>query len=206
MESQTNLERLEPAFQSILENRMSDVPVINERLMVKAIGFEPWHEYQLGILVTPWFMNLLLLPESSPDVNRDENKLKIGEKQTHVFPSGAYEFIVGFEEGLGFYLSCSLFSPMFEFEDQQAAELTAKEALVALMDIQNEDVESQQHSEEIAQIWSGEKPRPEKTAGFESQYDEVEEVSRKTLSERVNEPTSRRDFLRGKVFTEDANK
>ena len=202
MNRQTNLEQLEPTFQNILESRMSDVPVVNERLIVKAVGFEQWHEYQLGILVTPWFMNLLLLPE----LNEGETSMKVGDKYTHVFPSGAYEFIVGFEEGLGFYLSCSLFSPMFEFEDQLAAELTAKEALSAIMDEQNEDVESQQHNEEIAQIWSGEKPMPKNTKGFDLQQDEVEEISRKTLSERINQPTSRRDFLRGKVFTEDVSK
>jgi [NiFe] hydrogenase assembly HybE family chaperone len=166
MPNQTNLAQLEPIFQMILEKRMEGVPIINDRLTVKAVDFQQWHSYQLGILITPWFMNLILLPAIKTNVEQAQ----VGSKETHVFPSGAYEFIAGFEDGLGFYLSCSLFSPMFEFEDQDIAELTAQEALLAIMSEDNLDVE------------------------------------KKTLSERISEPTSRRDFLRGKVFTEDANK
>jgi [NiFe] hydrogenase assembly HybE family chaperone len=202
MANQTNLAQLEPTFQMILEQRMEGVPVINDRLSVKAVDFQQWHSYQLGILITPWFMNLILLPEIETDVEQAQ----VGSKKTHVFPSGAYEFIMGFEDGLGLYLSCSLFSPMFEFEDQSTAELTAQEALSAIMNEENIDVESQGRDNEITQIWAGEKPEPDKTDSLFSAQDEIEAEQRKTLSERIKEPTSRRDFLRAKVFIADADK
>jgi [NiFe] hydrogenase assembly HybE family chaperone len=200
-----SLELLEPTFQMILEQKMEGIPVINDRLAVKAIGFHQWNDFQLGVLVTPWFMNLMLLPQLEEGYQPN-----IGSTQTYTFPSGAYDFIVGFEDKIGVYLSCSLFSPMFEFEDQEAAELTAEEVLSAIMNQDNIDIESQQRSKEIAEIWSGEKPAPEKTEEFTSRQDSVEkpepELERKIFSERINEPTSRRNFLRGKVFTQDANK
>ena len=202
MERNYNLDQLAPTFQMILDDRMEGVPVLNDRLKVKMIDFQQWKDYQLGILITPWFMNLILLP----DLNTDGKPPKVGIKQTKVFPSGAYEFIVGFEDDLGFYLSCSLFSPMFEFEDQAAAELTAQEALLAIMDEDNVDAESQSRDTEIEQIWAGEKPIPEKADSLFTEQDKVENVDRKSLSDRIKEPTSRRDFLRGKVFTESSNK
>jgi [NiFe] hydrogenase assembly HybE family chaperone len=202
MLSNGSLEQLEPTFQKILDERMEGVPVINDRLTIKAIGFHQWNDFQLGILVTPWFMNLMLLPQ----VETEDSQAKIGSIQTQVFPSGAYDFIVGFENELGVYLSCSLFSPMFEFEDQHAAELTAKEALSAIMNEENVDAKSQSRTKEIQEIWSGEKPTPEKIDGFATQQEEADGSDRKTLSESINEPTSRRDFLRGKVFSKDANK
>ncbi len=202
MSNQTNLALLEPTFQMILEDRMEGVPVINDRLTVKAIGFHKWQSYQLGILITPWFMNLILLPE----IEADAEQAQLGSKKTHVFPSGSYEFIIGFEEELGFYLSCSLFSPMFEFEEQAAAELTAHEALSAIMNEDNVDIESQRRDNEITQIWAGEKPAPDKTDSLFTRQDNTAEGEQKTLSERIKEPTSRRDFLRGKVFTEGADK
>jgi len=198
----TSLEQLEPTFQTILDERMKGVPVVNEQLAVRTIGFDQWNDYQLGILITPWFMNLMLLP--SIDLQQDD--VKVGSIQTHVFPSGAYDFIVGFELGLGLYLSCSLFSPMFEFEDQYAAELTAKEALSAIMNDENTDIDSQIRDKEIVEIWAGEKPEPDKTDSLFAKQDDLDKPEHKPLSERIKESTSRRDFLRGKVFSENVDK
>jgi [NiFe] hydrogenase assembly HybE family chaperone len=197
-----NLEQLEPTFQMILDERMEGIPIVNEELAVKAMGFHQWNDYQLGILITPWFMNLMLLPS----IEWQQYGVKIGSIHTHVFPSGAYDFIVGFEDKIGFYLSCSLFSPMFEFEDQHAAELTAKEALTAIMNDENSDLDSQISDTEIVEIWAGERPEPDKTDSLFSKQDDLKESEHKPISERIKEPTSRRDFLRGKVFSENVDK
>ncbi|PHS70720.1 MAG: hypothetical protein COB23_03340 [Methylophaga sp.] len=202
MSNHSALEQLEPTFKMILQQRMVDVPVINHSLTVKAIGFHQWNDYQLGILITPWFMNLMLLPTAETE----DHQTKIGSTQTYVFPSGAYDFMVGFEDGLGIYLSCSLFSPMFEFADQAAAESTATAAIAAIMDEDNEDVESQSHSQEIAKIWADEQNLPTAQDDVATESPPDDEPERKSLSERINEPTSRRDFLRGKVFTENLEK
>ena len=190
--------KLEKTFRHIQQMRMAGVPVINENLVVKALLFQEWNDHKLGILVTPWFMNLMLIP------NRDTDSTpKTGTIHQHVFPSGSYDFVAGFEDEIGHYLSCSLFSPMFEFENQEAAELTASEALKAIMNEENIDNSSQNPANEIEQIWNGKLPSPEKTHNFDGSKIEpkiAKTTPRKKLSERLKEPTSRRDFLRAKAF------
>ncbi len=216
--------QLEATFRQIHTERMQDVPVVNEKLSVKATRFYPWKDYQLGILITPWFMNIMLLPNDKSNEkasNASDTKTpssnisyKVGATQNHVLPSGSYEFVTGYEESTGFYESCSLFSPMFDFTDQETAELTAKEALLALMDRENIDTASLNPSKEIEQIWAGEKPQPEITKNFDGSdkpiTDKISSVTkankkpRKRLSERLKEPSSRRDFLRGSAFRDEA--
>ncbi len=227
---------LESTFTAIQQTRMDGVPVMNDKLSVKAIGFHIWNNNQLGILITPWFMNLMLLSQDTfqasnkqksvdhqgIEIKEQSKNLKVGSIQPHVFPSGAYDFVVGYEEGIGHYQSCSLFSPMFEFEDQTSAELTAKEALAAIMNEDNIDFASQSRDNEIEQIWKGEKAAPAVIGGFASNSSNPDsnlsanpkspKKPQKGLSERIiegiekgiDEPTSRRDFLRGKIFSTNA--
>ena len=58
--------QLEQTFAQIGSTRMQGVPVLNTLLHVQAVGFEVLAEgdaHRLeGILITPWFMNLLRLP------------------------------------------------------------------------------------------------------------------------------------------------
>ena len=145
---------LERAFTRVQLERMQGVPVLNERLQVEAVDFHWWQEKCLGILITPWFINLMLLPEEA----QTWNALKVGSKVHHRFPSGTYEFIVGDEEGIGRYQMCSLFSPVFQFEDQEAAVATARAALEALMDEENRDT-SGFDEERVGRIWRGEEER-----------------------------------------------
>ncbi|HFD31931.1 MAG TPA: [NiFe]-hydrogenase assembly, chaperone, HybE [Gammaproteobacteria bacterium] len=192
--------KLEQLFSEILTTRMQGVPVVNKRLTVKAIGFHQWNEQFIGVLLTPWFMNIMLLPEN--EESEAWQDLMIGQEIAHQLPSGRYTFVVGFEEDLGFYQSCSLFSPMFEFENQQAAELTAEEAVNALFDKENEDISSQHPAEEIDKIWKGEALKPEiKPIDNEDAEMLVDlSVKPKSLQEKLQEPVSRRDFLRGRVL------
>lgn len=114
--------RLERIFRDIQTTRMADVPVLNSALRVEAVSFSAWGDDWLGILVTPWFMNLMLLPRTAwPE-------LPTGQTIVHAFPSGEYPFIVGAEPALGRHQFCSLFSPMFEFPDQASARATAQAA------------------------------------------------------------------------------
>ena len=121
---------LERAFEHIRRQRMQGMPMLNEALDVEAVGFRPWREHWLGVLITPWFMNVVLMPRVSAAWQA------IGERETrhHVFPGGVFEFIGAREPTLGDYQSCSLFSPMFEFAGQREARATALAALDALFD------------------------------------------------------------------------
>lgn len=122
-------EGLERVFAHIQATRMRGLPILNPVLDVEAVGMRLWHGHCLGVLITPWFMNLMLLPNEGDDWS----DLPPGAARQHVFPSGRYEFIVGEEAGIGRYQMCSLFSPVFEFADQAAAVATAEAVMEALM-------------------------------------------------------------------------
>lgn len=180
---------LDTVFTRIQHERMQGVPVLNTALRVQCVGFRAWQTHCLGVLITPWFMSLMLLPCESDEWEA----LKIGDKVTQVFPSGAYEFIVAEEEDLGRYLSCSLFSPVFEFEDQEAAVATAEAVMSGLMEEENRELLSMREKE-IESIWHG-------GGEPEGEFPTDEELlNTPTLEEKLEAPISRRDLLRGRFL------
>jgi [NiFe] hydrogenase assembly HybE family chaperone len=121
------VQALEARFREIAVTRMAGVPVQNDRLSVQAVGFEPLAGGgALGVLVTPWFMNLVRLPAD------DEPAPVPGASRTHAVGPERFDFIGAHEEGFGPFEACSLFSPMFEFADHAAALATAAEVLAIL--------------------------------------------------------------------------
>jgi len=119
---------LQSRFESIWQTQMQGLPLLNPALRVQAVGFRPWAGHWLGVLVTPWFMNLMLLPR------RPEAWAEVPERDSrhHVFPAGVFEFIGCRDAQIGNHLACSLFSPMFEFATHTGAVQTAQAALLAL--------------------------------------------------------------------------
>ncbi|MEJ2395834.1 MAG: [NiFe]-hydrogenase assembly chaperone HybE [Candidatus Thiodiazotropha sp.] len=186
---------LEQVFSRIERERMQGLPILNKALQVRAVGFREWQGHCLGVLITPWFMNLMLLPCEGDDWQN----LRIGDKQLHQLPSGPYEFILGEETGVGRYQMCSLFSPVFEFADQVTAEATAEAAMAALMEAENRDTIST-HEREIERRWRGD----EEGEGEESEAtaEALESEESMTIGERLEQPLSRRDLLRGKLARE----
>lgn len=121
---------LERTFARIHATRMQGLPFLNPALRVEAVGLRRWEGRWLGVLVTPWFMSLVLLP----DVPAAWQHAALGKSVAYALPAGVFQFIGGHEPGLGEYQSCSLFSPVFEFADQDGARATAQAALAALFD------------------------------------------------------------------------
>ena len=125
-------------FENIRDKRMQGVPILNRQLGVTAIGFErtspvsPQVEAPAaqeppgaaGILITPWFMNLVWFA-----LQRQDLPARVGSTITLTIGGSSFGFIVGHEAQFGAYAACSLFSPMFEFADQAAAEATAAAVL-----------------------------------------------------------------------------
>jgi [NiFe] hydrogenase assembly HybE family chaperone len=141
--AQARVAQLERVFAHIGATRMHGVPVLNTALRVQAVGFEVVAESDKqvlqGILITPWFMNLLRLPLAS-------NKVSVvvpGSKRCHLCGEQLFEFIAGQEEALGCFEACSLFSPMFEFADQAGAVFTATEILKLLRTPQSQPAPAQ---------------------------------------------------------------
>ncbi|MEC4590957.1 MULTISPECIES: [NiFe]-hydrogenase assembly chaperone HybE [Nitrospirillum] len=147
--------RIETAFARIAVTRMAGVPVMNPALSVAMRGVHRHGGHWVGVLVTPWFMNLLLLPVA------EEGPRQVGAKTALALPSGRYEGIWGHEDDLGGYWSCSLFSPMFDFADQETAVATADAALAEIMAVPEPDADD----DGMATIWAGNPavPPPAKT-------------------------------------------
>jgi [NiFe] hydrogenase assembly HybE family chaperone len=181
--------RLAAVFRTVHETRMHGVPILNPAIAVESVGFAPWDAHWLGCLVTPWFMNLVLLPRMAERWVR----LRPGEKHTYVFPASAFEFIGGREEAIGEYQACSLFSPMFEFADHATARSTAEACLRALFDPGNVE-----HAD-IPLATTFETPA-EEAEGAVAQGAAEPHGSRVPLDARLDAPMSKREFLRGKFF------
>jgi len=110
-------------FRYISDERMRGLPIVNPRLDVEAVGFREFDEHQLGILITPWFMNLVLLP-----ANDDWSELKQGDKVEVSLPSEDFEFTVCCDDALpDRYLSAILFRTVMDFTDQSMARDVARE-------------------------------------------------------------------------------
>jgi [NiFe] hydrogenase assembly HybE family chaperone len=170
--------QLEQAFRATA-TRMSGLGFVNPALSVEAVAFEPWDGYWLGVMVTPWSINLLLLP-------RDRSlwrTVRAGDKQRYAFPAGDYDFIAAMDPVVGEYQMCSLFSPALEFEDHATARMVAKLAREALFDVDNaEQPDAGAATDEISQ--PGPLARMEQQAGA---------------------PMSKRDFLRGRFLRADGS-
>ena len=119
---------LEHHFRQVERTRMAELPILNARLHVQAVGFRRTDEGCLGVLITPWFINLVLLPCEGDDWQ----DLTTGSRTTRVFASGVYEFLIADEPSIGRYQVCSLLSPVFELADQEAALVFADTALQLL--------------------------------------------------------------------------
>jgi [NiFe] hydrogenase assembly HybE family chaperone len=121
---------LTACYEHVRRTRMQGAPFVNEALDVEAVGFAPWQGYWLGVMVTPWFMNVVLAPREP----RAWRSIAPGEKRCHRLPAGDFEFIGANETGIGEFCIASLFSPMLEFADHPTARFVAERARAALLE------------------------------------------------------------------------
>ena len=123
-------ERLAAAFRRIHRERMAGLPILQPDLHVAVVGGRRWQEHWLGVLVTPWCMNLVLVPAAGSVLAQDAP----GTIRLLDFPAGRFELTASDVDGVGAIAACSLFSPMHAFADQAAAETTALEVMTELFE------------------------------------------------------------------------
>lgn len=118
---------IEATFRRIETERWAGMPMLNARLAVAAVGFERKDDEWRGALLTPWGINLLLLPavEAWPMPASHERAFR------H-YASGTFAFLPNREDGLGDYLTCPLINDMSQFADQETALLAARACLIAV--------------------------------------------------------------------------
>lgn len=116
---------LEALFARIAATRMAGIPILHPGLRVQAVGFEADGDAAaVGVLVTPWFMNLVWLPLVPGD-----DALPVGATRDRRVGRETFPFLGAHEAGFGAYESCSLFSPMADFANHDAAIATARAVL-----------------------------------------------------------------------------
>ena len=189
---------LERVFQRIYETSMADVPICNSALKVETIAYGMFETEWIGVLVTPWCMNIMMLPG---DETEGWDEIRTGLKFNHILPAGQFEFITGKDDELGPYRMCSLFSPMFQFSDHSSAMQTAAISLQTLMDPEQQDEPSEQEKE-MNMIWRGEYPEeklPDPEEPDEANGEDRDALQSVEHSDTPKQPIelSRRDFLRG---------
>ncbi|MFH0300151.1 [NiFe]-hydrogenase assembly chaperone HybE [Bradyrhizobium sp. 31Argb] len=118
-------ELLAGSYREIGERAMRDLPIYNDALSVEAVGFRRLNSSIVGIMVTPWFMNVVMPASAARDTSGATLRIR--------FPAGDVEFTLSEVGQMSRIASCSLFSPMSEFADMAAARATAEAALAELM-------------------------------------------------------------------------
>ena len=125
----TGVQAFTEHYQRVVLPRMQDLPICHHRLSVAAGGFTPFDDGQLGYLITPWHIALVWLP-ARPDLLQG---LRTGQTVTLSCPGGASPFLASELDSPHAHLSLSLFSPVFEFTDMEAAVAAANAALDSLL-------------------------------------------------------------------------
>jgi len=122
---------VEAAFRAIQLERMAGLPFLNSALHVEASGFRLFCGNWLGVLITPWCMNYLMLPGAAGEwLNLPEST-----RQRWAFPAGELNFVAAHEPILGPYQQCPLFTSMQNFDRQETAREAAQAALNTLFNI-----------------------------------------------------------------------
>lgn len=128
-------------FETIGREVMRELPIYNPALEVEAIGFRAFDVPAadgdaagagggswLGVLITPWFMNAILLPEQPRPIDWS----RVGRSVEVALPAGPRAMMIGAEEAIGAYLMLSLHSPMDQFKHQPQARSEAIRQILAL--------------------------------------------------------------------------
>jgi len=143
---------LEQTFSKIQHENMQDVPILNRKLKVQTLGFQEYQGRVIGIVITPWLMNVVMLPKEGDDWEL----LALGHKQFYEFPSKNYRFMVNDIDGIGFCQTHSLFSPMYDFSCQQQAVNAAQDFINKLLVESKSTAEDQVDEELLGKIMRGE--------------------------------------------------
>ncbi|MES9882665.1 MAG: [NiFe]-hydrogenase assembly chaperone HybE [Sedimenticola sp.] len=180
---------LEEIFTRIQNEQMKGIPILNYAIRVETVGFQEWDGCCVGILITPWFMNLMLFPKHEGEWD----DLAVGKKQTHKLPADCYEFTINEFEGIGRCQSYPIHSPMNEFVTHEDALSVARTFMEVLM-IAVDSTESDEDEARFSRFLEGDEM-------VRIQQDELEKEAVScqcpSLKDEADRVISRRDLLRG---------
>ena len=111
------MQTLVASFERIARESMRGLPFYNEALSVEAVGFERIGDGWLGVLITPWFMNLMLVSDQPIPYAEAAN----GKRRSVELPGGPVKFLCGGTEDFGMFDAHSIASPMDVYKSQDQA-------------------------------------------------------------------------------------
>lgn len=117
-------------YRRIWETTMRDLDFVNRALEVDIAGFRRHRGDWVGAVITPWFVNLCVLPGGG-ELWQD---LGAGERVKLPFPVGELEFIADYDPGaeIPAALHCPLLAPVTALQSQDVALRMAMDALETL--------------------------------------------------------------------------
>jgi [NiFe] hydrogenase assembly HybE family chaperone len=104
---------------------MHDLSFINGALGVEAIGFQRRDGDWLGVVITPWFLNLLLVSGGG----QLWGDIPAGERRYLSLPCGTMQFIADDDPDIGPYQYCPLIAPVDQLPDMATARVVAEDAI-----------------------------------------------------------------------------
>ncbi|MDD2662639.1 MAG: [NiFe]-hydrogenase assembly chaperone HybE [Dechloromonas sp.] len=119
---------LEAHYRAVYAERMADLPFVNAALQVEAVGFDRLRGDWLGVMVTPWFINLFLL-NGGGELWGD---IPAGQRRYLELPCGTLQFLADDDPVLGPYQYCPLIAPVGEVADMTVARQAAVDALATV--------------------------------------------------------------------------
>jgi [NiFe] hydrogenase assembly HybE family chaperone len=115
-------------YRTVWETRMRDLPFVNPALEVEVTPFRDCGGDWVGVVITPWFLNLLLLSGGG----RLWGDIPAGERRYVDLPCGTLQFIADDDPDIGPYQYCPLIAPVSAVPDMDAARRAAADALQAV--------------------------------------------------------------------------
>lgn len=116
---------LEAHYRHVWETRMRDLPFVNAALAVEASGFQRQDGDWLGVVITPWFLNLVLV-SGGGELWGD---IPAGERRYLTLPCGTMQFIADDDPDIGPYQYCPLIAPVTDLPDMATARHVAADAM-----------------------------------------------------------------------------
>ena len=102
-----------------------DQPAVNPLLTCCAVGFFCYRGDWLGVLITPWFMDLFLLPGGGSLWGN----IPAGQRRYVELPQGAVPFTAADDPKIGLYQYSPLVAPVSTLPDMTAAVKLAQEVM-----------------------------------------------------------------------------
>ncbi|MCL2717042.1 MAG: [NiFe]-hydrogenase assembly chaperone HybE [Alphaproteobacteria bacterium] len=119
------------------EPRLRELPIYNAALAIEAIGFrQADSEMLIGVVLTPWFMNLVRLPIEPVAFDA----AALGAAVMVALPAGQRKFTINGDAGVGLYEAHSLHSPVLGFCTQEHARAEAWRQLGSLLSPPPEEI------------------------------------------------------------------